>query len=144
MESTLVKYDSPEWEKMKERFESSKQKCNKDLICVECWRVLNYEESRKHREKFPEHEKHILSSKHFACENSFIQLAKQQKKIFKSKGQIMLISPYLVDLKKRVEKEASKSTASSETHDSPEKKQEEESLFLDDQTVKHAIFTLCD
>ena len=132
MESTLIKYDSPEWDKLKERLEKSDKKCNKDVLCVECWRMLNLSESQKHREKFPKHENHILSSKHFACETTFIDLAKQHKKIFKSKGQIMLISPYLVDLKKRAEKEAAKSTTSSETNDSPEKKQEEELPFLDE------------
>jgi hypothetical protein len=104
----LVKYSSALWNQLLEDLQYSKLKSNKDVICTSCWKVFNYEEARHHKVQEPEHVRTILTSKYFASEGVFIDLAKENKKIFRSNGDILVINPYFQKKGKRQEKELSK------------------------------------
>lgn len=111
----FIKYKSENWSKMLEDLQYSKLKSNKDVICVSCWKVLNYEEARHHKVVEPEHTNAILTSKFYTSESVFIDLAKEHRKIFKSKGEILIVNPYQHKKAKRTEKELTKGIKSEDS-----------------------------
>lgn len=58
--------DSPEWETFISEIMSIKSKSNRQVLCVKCWVLLNYEQKIKHIKSLPDHEKYILTSSKFA------------------------------------------------------------------------------
>ena len=63
-------------------------------MCLACWRILKYEECVKHRAQVPEHNKTILTSKEFASEAKFLQVAKAMDKIEYRGEEEWVANPY--------------------------------------------------
>lgn len=120
----LIKFNTQEWDEFLSELQFSKQKSNKDVLCVKCWRVMNYEEARLHKTNEPSHEANILTSKYFASEKIFISLAKQNRKVFKDNSEIVFVNPYAAKLNKRAAKEADK-RAERESEDTLSQQSEE-------------------
>jgi hypothetical protein len=51
------------WALFLNELELSRKKSNKDLFCTKCWRVLNYQEARNHKQNHPDHKDDILTSR---------------------------------------------------------------------------------
>ena len=79
----MMERDSEQWFEFIAKLIKSKQKSNKDVFCVKCWRIFRYEENLKHKEDLPEHSKSVLTSKYYATEKRFISLARALKKVQK-------------------------------------------------------------
>jgi hypothetical protein len=58
----------------------SKVKSNRDNLCIRCWIILTYEQTKLHREEKPDHSDSIVTSKHFSSEDKFIGLCKAMNK----------------------------------------------------------------
>lgn len=76
----MIKKGSPEWQDFLEKLNFSKAKSNRDVLCLKCWRIMKYEESVKHKMLYPMHRSSILTSKSFASEEKFVELAHQHGK----------------------------------------------------------------
>jgi len=72
---------SPEWDAFIEEIISIKNKSNRQVLCVKCWMLLNYEQKIKHIKCLPEHEKFILTSSKFASAWQISSLALACNKI---------------------------------------------------------------
>jgi hypothetical protein len=57
---------SKDWDTFISEITSIKSKSNRQVFCVKCWLLLNYEQKIKHIKQVPEHEKYILTSSKFA------------------------------------------------------------------------------
>lgn len=79
----MIEKGSDEWIAFLRSIEYSKSKSNRDVLCVECWKMMKYEESVKHKLIIPDHSKFILSSKFYASEHKFTALAKSLGKVHK-------------------------------------------------------------
>ena len=62
-----------------------------------------------------------MTSKYFANEATFMKLAKENKKIFKDNGQIVILNPFAERTKRREEKEQAKTEESLEKKENIEK-----------------------
>ena len=76
-----IRIDSEEWNKLIRKLERSKNKSNRDLFCLKCWRIYNYESNIKHKRIMPSHKSYIITSKSFASESLFMQLVRAMKKV---------------------------------------------------------------
>ena len=54
----------------------SKGKSNRDNLCIRCWIILTYEQTKIHKEEKPEHSDSVVTSKHFSTEEKFIGICK--------------------------------------------------------------------
>lgn len=70
----MIQKDSIEWKLLLRKLRLSKMKSNRDYLCLRCWCVFTYEQIKIHREEFPNHIESIVTSKHFANEEKFIQI----------------------------------------------------------------------
>ena len=77
----MLKRNSEEWHKFIRKLQRSKQKSNRDVFCLHCWRIYNYEGNMRHKDLMPSHKKAIVTSKSYASEDLFLQLAKAMNKI---------------------------------------------------------------
>lgn len=62
----MIKKDSKEWENFIVQIEYIKTKSNRQVLCAQCWLMLNYEQKVKHLRENPSHEPSILTSAKFA------------------------------------------------------------------------------
>lgn len=62
----MIKMDSKEWEDFISQIEFIKTKSNRQVLCVKCWLMLNYEQKIKHIKDYPDHDLSILTSTKFA------------------------------------------------------------------------------
>jgi hypothetical protein len=76
----MIEKDSEDWKILVRNLNWSKQKSNRDVLCLKCWKIMKYEESVKHKMVQPEHVKSILTSKEYASEAKFIAVAKAMNK----------------------------------------------------------------
>ena len=51
----MIKQYSHEWKNLLKQLKRSKNKSNRDVLCVKCWEVLTYERNIKHKLKYPDH-----------------------------------------------------------------------------------------
>lgn len=77
----MIPKDSEEWHDFVRDLLWSKQKSNRDVLCLKCWKIMKYEECVKHKTLQPDHIKSILTSKEYASEAKFISIAKAMNKI---------------------------------------------------------------
>ena len=71
----MIRKDSERWKLLLENLNYSKTKSNRDVLCVKCWKILKYEENIKHKTTNPDHMRCIFTSKDFASESKFINVA---------------------------------------------------------------------
>ena len=76
------------------KLERSRKKSNRDLFCLKCWRIYNYESNVKHKSIMPTHKGSIITSKNFASEAMFMQLARAMKKISSLSEEEFVENPY--------------------------------------------------
>ena len=85
-----IKKDSNEWNDFIQEITSIKSKSNRQVLCVKCWVLLNYEQKIKHIKYMPDHEKYILTSSKFASAWQISSLALACNKIvYKQDGEYM-------------------------------------------------------
>eukprot|EP00347_Sterkiella_histriomuscorum_P003116 403365529 len=72
----MIKRGSEDWLALIDRLNYSKSKSNRDVLCSKCWKILKYEAAIRHRNKHPEHNSFVMTSKEFATEKKFIHVAK--------------------------------------------------------------------
>ena len=90
----MIKVPSVEWVLLKKKIKLSKEKRNKDLFCLKCWKVYSYYLLKAHLKSFPKHDESVISSKHFASESKFIALCKEFNRIHEIGGSLYVESPY--------------------------------------------------
>lgn len=90
----MIERDSNEWCEFIAKLIKSKQKSNKDVFCVKCWRIFRYEENLRHKEELPEHSRSVLTSKYYATEKRFISLARALRKFQKLEEKEYFENPY--------------------------------------------------
>ena len=71
----LIAKDSEQWSDFVQKLIRSKQKSNRDVLCVKCWRIYCYEQNIHHKLHNPQHIDHILTSKAFCSESKFVAIA---------------------------------------------------------------------
>ena len=64
----MIKRNSPEWIDFINRLSSIRSKSNREVLCVQCWQMLNCKQKIKHLKKSPDHEKYLLTSTKYASE----------------------------------------------------------------------------
>ena len=64
----LIKKGTAEWTEFVKKVEGIRDKSNRQVLCVKCWRVMNYEQKMKHLKERAEHKAYILTSSKFASE----------------------------------------------------------------------------
>ena len=100
----MLKKSSKEWDSYVRKLGAIKRKSNREVLCTECWMILNYEQRGKHSIKFPHHKESILTSSQFASEIQFYHIAFTNNKVIeKANGDKLVIQPCLFDPKKGVE-----------------------------------------
>lgn len=77
----MIAKNSQEWQAFLQNLQWSKQKSNRDVLCLKCWKVMKYEECVKHKMLQSDHIRSILTSKEYASESKFIAVAKAMGKI---------------------------------------------------------------
>ena len=97
----MLRKPSQEWNDYVKRLNGIKKKSNREVLCTECWMILNYEQRGKHSSKFPKHKASILTSSQFASEIQFYHIANTNNKVVeKDDGSKLIIQPCLFDPKK--------------------------------------------
>ena len=91
---SYIEKDTDAWKVFVRNLSWSKQKSNRDVLCLKCWKILKYEECVKHRSLAPDHLKSILTSKEFASETKFVAVARAMGKINISDGKEVYENPY--------------------------------------------------
>lgn len=77
----MIQKDTEEWGQFLHNLNWSKQKSNRDVLCLKCWKIMKYEECVKHKMLAPDHIKSILTSKEYASEGKFIAVARAMGKV---------------------------------------------------------------
>jgi hypothetical protein len=72
----MITIGSNEWEKFKEYLQYSRSKSNKDVLCLDCWEILKYEQNVKHKLEFPAHSKSVLTAKDYCSSQLILEYAK--------------------------------------------------------------------
>ena len=90
----LVKKNSPEWDSFVQNIEAIKLKSNRQVLCVKCWTLLNYEQKVKHLKTFEDHEAYILTSSKFASAWQISSLALACNKLRVLSDGEYLVSPF--------------------------------------------------
>ena len=98
--NTTLKYNSAEWRIFLRVLLKSKQKSNRDVLCLDCWQVLTYYQNLAHKRDQPSHSCHILTSNSFATERRFMKWAQKYQKVYQSEGGIFYANPFS-DFEKR-------------------------------------------
>eukprot|EP00347_Sterkiella_histriomuscorum_P019322 403342096 len=71
----MIKRGTEEWQNFIKKLNFSRSKSNRDVLCLKCWKVMKYEESVKHKGMYPTHKSSVMTSKQYASEDKFIELA---------------------------------------------------------------------
>ncbi|CAI2372897.1 unnamed protein product [Moneuplotes crassus] len=87
----MIKKPSSQWNEFCDRLSNIKKKSNREVLCTECWMLLNYEQKTKHRSKFPHHQEGVLTSTQFASELQFYHIALANHKVIKKENGVELI-----------------------------------------------------
>ena len=91
----MIKRNSKEWVNFMSKLEAIKLKSNREVLCTQCWQMLNCKQKKKHIEQYPSHSVYLLTSTKYASEQKICELAHRLDKLVKkSDGQEYLISPF--------------------------------------------------
>ena len=92
----LLRRGSLEWRQLIERLNLIKTKSNREVLCQECWQMLNCKQKIKHLRQFPEHKQQLLTSTQYASEQKICELALKHGKLLRQPdGSECLVSPFL-------------------------------------------------
>ena len=64
----MLKVATVEWRDFIQKLEFIKTKSNREVLCIQCWQMLNCKQKIKHLRKCPDHEKYLLTSTKYASE----------------------------------------------------------------------------
>jgi hypothetical protein len=64
----MLKVYSSEWRDFISKLEVIKTKSNREVLCIECWQMLNCKQKINHLKRLPDHEKFLLTSTKYASE----------------------------------------------------------------------------
>ncbi len=78
----MIKLNTQEWRDFVNKLEVIKTKSNREVLCLNCWQMLNCKQKIKHLRRNPEHEKFLLTSTKYASEKQIVSLAGTQNKLF--------------------------------------------------------------
>lgn len=62
----MIKVHTSQWDEFVQQVESIKLKSNREVLCLACWVLLNYEQRIKHTRDFPDHKPNVLTASKFA------------------------------------------------------------------------------
>jgi hypothetical protein len=77
----MIKVNSQDWKEFINKLEVIKTKSNREVLCIQCWQMLNCKQKIKHLKKFQDHEKFLLTSTKYASEKQMLSLARTQGKL---------------------------------------------------------------
>ena len=77
----MIKVGSKAWEDITEKLEHIHQKSNRDVICLDCWQIFNYDQKVRHLRAYPEHKSRILTSKYFSSPDDLLRLCRETGRI---------------------------------------------------------------
>ena len=90
----MIKVQSQEWKEFISKIELIKTKSNREVLCLNCWQMLNCKQKIKHLRRNPEHEKYLLTSTKYASEKQILSLAATQSKLFSLQDGEYMVPPY--------------------------------------------------
>ena len=90
----MIRKESKEWFEFVHVLEGMKKKSNRQVLCLACWELLNYEQKSKHLKTHPSHEKQIVTSSKFASSWQFYSLALAHKKAQQRDDGLFITAPY--------------------------------------------------
>lgn len=51
----MIRIPSTEWDVLITKLKRSRTKSNRDTLCVKCWKIMNYNETKDHKKNKPLH-----------------------------------------------------------------------------------------
>ena len=90
----MIRKESKEWFEFVHVLEGMKKKSNRQVLCLACWELLNYEQKTKHLKLHPSHEKQIVTSSKFASSWQFYSLALAHKRVEQRGNGLFINAPY--------------------------------------------------
>lgn len=91
----MIKRNSVEWDQFIVRLNTIKTKSNREVLCIQCWQMLNCKQKIKHLKSYPDHKPFLLTSTQYASEHKISELAQGYNKLIKkSDGEEYMISPF--------------------------------------------------
>ena len=91
---SMIRKESQEWAEFVHRLESIKQKSNRQVLCLACWELLNYEQKTKHFKAHPDHASRTVTSSKFASSWQFYSLALAYDKVIERDNEQFIIVPF--------------------------------------------------
>lgn len=79
-----IQRNSQDWYSLIQNLKLSKSKSNRDVLCAECWEMLNYETCRVHKALKPAHCQSFITSRDYSSEDKFISLSLRFSKVYYS------------------------------------------------------------
>ena len=129
----MIKKNSEEWNEFIRNIESIKLKSNRQVLCVRCWVLLNYEQKIKHLKHSPDHEPFILTSSKFASAWQISSLALSCKKVVVLPDGEYVVSPFQeASPKEEGKEEETKESPHSGRASKPASRQSNECKFTKD------------
>ena len=78
----IVRY-SVQWFDLLNRLKEITIKSNREVLCLECWTIFNYEKKLRHLYTNPSHRAQIRTSKDFASEHKILALAESNGRLIR-------------------------------------------------------------
>lgn len=73
----MIAENSIQFKFIMKKLNESLQKTNRDLMCIECWRIYSYDKIKVHKIQEPSHERSIITAKEYASQEKFIELSQE-------------------------------------------------------------------
>ena len=77
----MIQRHSLDWSAFVHSLTAISTKSNREVLCVPCWRILNYDQKMRHLKAYPSHACGILTSKAFATEAQILSLATREQRL---------------------------------------------------------------
>lgn len=91
----MIKRNSVEWDQFIVRLNTIKTKSNREVLCSQCWQMLNCKQKIKHLKSYPDHKEFLLTSTQYASEQKICELAHLHGMLIKKvDGEEYMISPF--------------------------------------------------
>ena len=71
----MIKRYSPEWDAFIHKLSVIRTKSNREVLCINCWQMLNCKQKIKHLKLFPDHKQLLLTSTQYASDQKICELA---------------------------------------------------------------------
>eukprot|EP00347_Sterkiella_histriomuscorum_P011392 403372634 len=95
-QSLMIQRNTHDWYILLSKLHQSKSKSNRDILCGQCWEMLNYESCRMHKLLQPTHQQMLITSRNYSKEEKFIQVARRFNRTYIDQitGQECFENPY--------------------------------------------------